>query len=671
LTSYAAEIDLFDGIATQARLPLAFLAISYAPGVQPAQRSPGGEDRILAAAALLTDECPLTIGDETRVWLHGHEPWIMSSPNGSFMALLSRSPDPLGLTTRLGRLLMTGQPRLGQAAAEVLSGITPPFGVVSCSGPGRPVIAATDLTGSRHLYWYQGDGWAGLSTSALALACCAGTGPDADALVVRAMLGFHLGTSSPFHGVHKLGPAEAAALTAGRVQTARYATPWPTQDRQKLTAAAVADTLAGLLRACGEWTSATFPAAVLELSGGLDSRILLAAIPRSDRGRLRALTLDTAGADTVIARQLAAATGLDHQVLPLAGLSALTPEQAWAIVARSAVRDDCSANPVSHGVLDWAEQHARTGPRIQGAGGEIARGFYYLGQRQHRRATAALASRLARWRLMTNEAVDPRCMGADVAGWARAACVHEVTQLLTGYRSNWLAATDEFYARERVARWAGVRLSAASTEQTILSPLLHPDFVSIARACPPAVKRNSRLMAMVLARLDPELARLPLDSGIPPVRLAAPGVLGHARNAPFTGKKTLRKVRQRLSGAGRPGLGQPALSALVVAHWRSEPHLLAGIAATGLADAAWVDQLLDGGCDADPATVGYLANLAVMTQALAVRPRPPRCWPGGHSAGPGRSRTPWPEPPRWRPARRTGARATQTAGTGGPRPGMS
>jgi asparagine synthase (glutamine-hydrolysing) len=624
-----AEIELLDGINAQARLPLAFLAVSHGPGAQPAAGSPGGEDRIRAGAALLTDEWPLATGAQTRVWLHGHEPWIMSSANGSFMALLSRSPDPLGLTTRLGRLLTTGQPRLGQAASEVLSGITPPFGVVSCAGPGRPVIAATDLIGSRHLYWCQGDGWAGLSTSALALACCAGAGPDADALVVRAMLGFHLGTSSPFGGIHKLGPAEAAALTAGRVQTARYATPWPTQDapvRERRSAASraaeVAGTLAALLRACGEWTAGTFPGAVLELSGGLDSRVLLAAIPRSGRPQVHGLTLDTAGPDTVIARQLAAVTGLDHQVLPLTGLSALAPEQAWAIVARSAIRDDCSANPVAHGVLDWAEQRARAGPRIHGAGGEIARGFFYLGQRQHRRASAALARRLARWRLMTNESVDPRCLGTEVAGWARAASLDEVRQVLTGYRSDWLTATDEFYARERVVRLAGVRLSAASTERTILSPLLHPDFVAIARACPPAVKRNSRLMAMVLARLDPELARMPLDSGVLPVRLAAPGVLGCARNAPFTGKKAMRKVHQRLSGLGRPGLGQPALSALVVEHWRREPQLLTGIPATGLADAAWLDQLLDGRCAADPATVGYLANLAVMTRPLAVRACP-------------------------------------------------
>jgi len=44
------------------------------------------------------------------------------------------------------------------------------------------------------------------------------------------------------------------------------------------------------------------------------------------------------------------------------------------------------------------------------------------------------------------------------------------------------------------------------------------------------------------------------------------------------------------------------------------------VAATGLADDAWIGRMLAGACEPDPATVGYLANLVVMTEAVAVAP---------------------------------------------------
>jgi asparagine synthase (glutamine-hydrolysing) len=544
-------------------------------------------------------------------------------PDGSFTAMLSRSPCPPGLMSRLADLL--GQRRadplfIDPAAAGILRGITPPFAVASCAGQHQPVIAATDLMGCRHLYWYQGNGWAAVSTSALALACCAAAGPDNRAIAVRAMLGFHLGTSSPFTGIQKLGPAGLCALSHGRVHVTQYASPWPepAKPSRGVDPADLARRLADLLQSCGARSVQEFPDAVIELSGGLDSRIQLAAIPPASRSGLQGITLDVAGAtDGYVARRLASVTGLDHRVLSIAPLADLTPARAWALVRRSAIRDDCSGNPVAHGVLDWAEERLGTQPRINGAGGETARGFYYRSQRQHPQASDRLIGRLARWRLMTNEAVDAGCLGAVLASWARRTAVSEVQRVLTGYQRDWLTSTDEFYTRERVVRWAGLRLSASSTERTVLSSMLHPDYVALARACPPSLKRNSRFMAMVLAGLDANLAGIPLDSGYVPTRLAAPTALDRARSCSVTGRKLVHKIHQRLASAGQPGVGQCVLSSLVVEHWRNEPQLLEGLPATGLADGRWLSRLLDGNCEADPATVGYLTNLLVITESTA------------------------------------------------------
>jgi asparagine synthase (glutamine-hydrolysing) len=625
LGTYAGQPGPDDDAAT-ARLPLAFLAVSYEAGAEPAPGEPGGENRVRAAAAMLTDQGAQSVGGGTKIWLHGPEPWTMPRADGGFTALLSRSPCPAELTARLGGLLAKRRQHplaIDPAAADMMRVITPPFAVVSCAGQERPVLAATDLMGCRHLYWHQGDGWAAMSTSALALARCVAAEPDREAIAVRSMLGFHLGTRSPFSRIHKFGPAALCALFHGKVHVTQYADPWPEPAwaGSAPPPAELARTIARLLRTCGAWTAAEFPDSVLELSGGLDSRIQLAAVPPARRAMLRGVTLDTAGTrDSLVARRLAGITGLDHRVLSLDPLTELSPPEAWALVRRSAVRDDCSANPISHGVLDWVEDRVGTQPRIHGAGGETARGFYYLGQRQHPRVTNRLASRLARWRLMTNEAVDARCLGTELARWVRSTAIGEVQQVLDSYQCDWLTATDEFYTRERVVRWAGVRLSASSTERTVLSSMLHPDFVALARSCPPSLKRNSRFMAMVLAALDPNLARIPLDSGYIPAGLAAPTILGRARSSSVTGKKIVHKIHQRLSSAGQPGVGQAVLGRLVLEHWRSEPHLLMALPATGLADGAWLGRLLDGSCDADPATMGYLSNLLVMAETTTVDP---------------------------------------------------
>lgn len=570
---------------------------------------------------MLTDRPAREVGGGTQIWLHGQEPWITGPrPDGSFTAMLSKSPCPPGLMSRLGDLL--GKRRadplfIDPTAAGILRGITPPFAVASCAGQDQPVIAATDLMGCRHLYWHQGKGWAAVSTSALALARCAAAGPDSQAIAVQAMLGFHLGTSSPFADIQKLGPAGLCALSRGQVHVTQYASPWsePAKPAGGVAPADLARRLAGLLRSCAAWSVQEFPDAAIELSGGLDSRIQLAAIPPASRSGLHGITLDVAGAtDTSVARRLASLTGLDHRVLPIAPLADISPARAWALVRRSAIRHDCSGNPVAHGVLDWAEERLGMQPRINGAGGETARGFYYPSQRQHPRANDRLTARLARWRLMANEAVDARCLGADLAPWARGAATSEVRRVLTGYQRDWLSSTDEFYTRERVVRWAGLRLSASSTERTVLSSMLHPDYVALARACPPSLKRNSRFMAMVLSGLDANLARIPLDSGYVPARLAAPTVLDRARSGRITGKKLAHKIHQRLASAGQPGVGQCVLSGLVVEHWRSEPQLLMALPATGLVDAPWLGRLLEGRCQADPATVGYLTNLLVIIE---------------------------------------------------------
>src|SRR5450631_3695922 len=179
-----------------ARLPKAFLAVSSAAGARLDRRGSGGELRVRAAAAMLTDASPVTAGaGDTRVWLSGPGPgdsW--TGPGAGFAVLLARLPHRAPAAAEIRALLPDPRQEplsAGPDAARVMAGLTPPFAVVCCDGPARPVLAATDQLGHRHLYWCQGDGWAAMGTSSLALAYLAGAGMDKEALAVYGQLGFH------------------------------------------------------------------------------------------------------------------------------------------------------------------------------------------------------------------------------------------------------------------------------------------------------------------------------------------------------------------------------------------------------------------------------------------------------------------------------------------------
>lgn len=585
------------------------LAISADPGAGPPVPPAGTGLRHLPGSEIATT---YQSGDGW-VAVTGPDPGdrVPDRSPGALTVRLTRSVrDRAGdLTTdRLAGLLGDGTALDGAALCRIL----PPFAAAHRDTGDRPLVLVSDWLGFRHLYWWQGDGVAAVATSALALAELAGAELDLAALGVQSRLGWQVGVATPFQGVAKLPPGCAVVLHHGHAQVRRYAEATLAADPPPSGLDSVVAELAENLRDTVTGCLTDHPDTVLQLSGGQDSRLLLAAVPPRLRPGLRALTLDHhGGAESRVAQWLSQACRLDHQIVWLDERPPTDPGPAYRAALAAATALGASSSPLALAPLQLVEADLEQGRRFSGVAGETARGFYYPGQPRHATTSPELVGRLAGWRLFTNESVEPAALEPDFAAGADRAALAAVGACFAGYHRDWLRATDEFYLWQRVQRWAGAHASAVATQRGSLDPLLDRRFLQLALTPAPADKRHSRLTGRLIHRLDPALAAIPLDSGLVPARLARPGLAGSLSVAGWSTGKAARKVWQRLRRARRAQLGAAELGCLVQEHWRADPDLVAPIRRTGLVRDSWLDELLDGRRTASPTTVAFLVNLLV------------------------------------------------------------
>jgi asparagine synthase (glutamine-hydrolysing) len=375
---------------------------------------------------------------------------------------------------------------------------------------------------------------------------------------------------------------------------------------------AAADEMAASLR---EWQTgylSDHPDAMLQLTGGHDSRILLAAIPRDRRAGVGALTLgDPTSPDVTIAARLAARDGLRHQVYRLDQQQPPTPEEAHTLALVAARAMECQASPLALAPLMLAESNLPQGHRLAGLGGEVARGFYYAGQPAGATTSPALVERLARWRLFSNEAVEAGVLAPSFVAEAQTATLATLSGLFPA--GDWLRATDDFYLFHRMHRWAGVHGTVAAVRRYYVNPMFDRRFVELALAVAPADKRDSLLLGRIMTRLDPALAAIPLDSGLRPSQLASRSLGTRLAVTTQTGRKMVRKVSQRLTRGRRAQLGAAEFGDLVLAHWRAEPKAIQPLFDVNLIRPDWLDGLLKGTHDAQPTTLAFLLNVLAAT----------------------------------------------------------
>lgn len=584
----------------------AFLAVSVAPHA--AARLPRPSEAVLSC--LSDDETAVDRVDESPGgWVafagaDGSD--ILGEPGGAFTVRLSRllrTRDSEPATADLPALIAAGAP-----LAELL----PPFAAAHREGPGEPVRLAGDWLGYRQLYWWRGDGIAAVSTSARALSVLSGGGLDQEGLAAQAMIGWQVGDRTLFDRVRALPPASIVTLAEGEATLRTYAEPLAPAGPAPSVDDAVAEMAEILLGLQGSLLE-SHPEAVLQLTGGHDSRILLGAIPEKLRRGLGALTLGEPGhPDVVIAARLCQRYGMRHDARRLDDEHP-SPAGAHAVSLAAAEALECLASPMALAPLLLTEARLDQGYRLSGLGGEVARGFYYAGQPAGAETLPKLVRRLAQWRIVANEAVEEAALAPAFRAEARDATFAALTGLFDS--GDWLRATDRFYLYHRMHRWSGAHGTVAAVRRLAVNPMFDRRFIELALAVAPSEKRDSLLLGRLMSRLDPELARMPLDSGLIPARLGRRDAATRLSLATVTARKVARKVRQRLTHGRNPQLGAAGMAELVLAHWRAEPSAAKALYDQPVLDRAWLDGIFDGTRSPAATTVAFLVNL------LAAGPR--------------------------------------------------
>jgi asparagine synthase (glutamine-hydrolysing) len=502
-----------------------------------------------------------------------------------------------------------GCPPAWPAAAD----FTPPFALALLDRRRDSVRVVTDAIGLSHVYVAQGDGVAVVSSSALACAQLLGRGIDAAAMFGMAQTGSMIGTDTPFAGVRKLAAGDCATLHDGVLAVTAMAAP-ATPDSVNI------DDAARVLRSVMTALAAQFPEAEFELSGGMDSRLLLAALPAPARAAHAGFTIGTPDApDVVVAKLIAAREGMAHSVAdPDAVLATVDLPPLLDKVAHD---HQFSTNPLDRVLIAAIGQQFRA-PRFSGQNGEALRGFYYAGQRLGAEPTRAMALRLVDWRLLANDSVDPQLFSSAFVAAQRPALRDRLADIVLDCRGiTWAQKIDTLYERERMQHWCGIGISGICHERQILMPFFDPRMTAFARAVAPREKAGARLAARLLAALDAGLAGLPLDSGMSPRALATGGVRSLLARTGAVTKKALRKIGQRLRRQPAATVSASSTTAMFWAQIGAAGLDVAPLRHWGIFDNAALDRFVDGSWRPDRPTLGFLINCSAMARVLGAHAR--------------------------------------------------
>lgn len=422
--------------------------------------------------------------------------------------------------------------------------IVPPFGVVFGTKKDAVVYAAVDSYGLKHMYYSEIDNFVAVSSSALLISKIIRSTLNEEGLAVLSKVGHLLGDLTLFRNVRKVPEACVCKIKNAQIEFSSYS-----KSLLKQEVSSEQDCLQSgkrIIRACMESCLNAHPDAAIQLSGGIDSRLLISAIEPRNRSRLTAITIAEPVSDLQSAISISKICSMSHNIIDLSPLRNLAKEDTYGFVKEASVQCDFTMNPFSRAVLHWVEKKLGYMPRLSGENGEYARGFYYPGQVDRSSFTRQMIERLARWRILVNDLVDKNIFKPDYQQFILDVTFSNIEKIFYGHSGNWLDRTDVFYLLGRMQHLKGSEFSSFAINRPLLMPFFDQRFISWATSIPPKEKRNNRLVAKLIHEFEPILSSLSLDTGIPPDCFFKRGLTPKMLRASFYIKKASAVLARKL-----------------------------------------------------------------------------------------------------------------------------
>ena len=493
---------------------------------------------------------PLVTDPETGSWLIALGTWFHTA------GYASGAEDRL-----LKRYLETDPVRLGRE----LEGF---FVLAIGDAKSREVIVLTDLVGSCHSFMRATSAGTILSSSSLLLAALEEAHLDPVACHEFISTGIIYEDRSCYREVRKLGPAGVFRFGPGGARaTQRY---WQISE-------VAPESLGGDAAVDGLWESVTravrrvqtlYPNPVCDLTGGYDSRSLVAAFVGAGVRCTTVVSGPPESADVVISRSLAQMLGLPH-----------LHNEPRQQISFDELQKSLALTDGEYDLVEYAqirENHCRLAPRfeisINGSFGEVARGYWWelllprLGARGP--LDARKVARLRYGAQPFDASIFPPADRLDVV--AHFAGVIERTNAgLAGFPNTF--QMDHAYLMMRMQRWQGRIASSTNQIWPCLSPFLFRSVLETMLRTRALLRWRSLLVRKMLARFQPEMAAYPLEHGFPAEPTTWKNFYRLWPLASYFGHKVASKLA-RTMGVHRAAAEAPVGSRFVprLALWREE-----------------------------------------------------------------------------------------------------
>lgn len=452
----------------------------------------------------------------------------------------------------LDRYLSVGPERL----AKALEGF---FVILIGDARLQVTYCITDIIGSCHCFVRSLGNVLSLSTSSLLLAGLHQAKLDPTASQEFLRTGVIYEDRTLFQDIRKLQPASVYRVEGNQLYS--VCSYWSLRDLdfESLGAKQAVGMLAENLTVVAKKISARFPSPICDLTGGYDSRAVVAAFVTSGVNFSTTVSGAHDSPDAVVSAGLAKMLRLRHQCI------ARATNLSFATLVQAIQLTDGEYDPFEYSGTMKVHENLSEGNdiSINGSFGELARGYWWELLQPRIGAPNAFDARRVAARRFAPLSTDASLFPPDL----RIDLIDHFTQIIkranTGLESHPnTAMMDNVYLALRMQRWQGRIASSTNQIWPCLSLFLFRSVLETILKTHHKIRHRSLLIRMLLNQIQPEMASFPLEHGYPAAPFSAlnsykflPLVLHYAEKAFFKAQKLSRMTPSK--APGRPP--QPAI----------------------------------------------------------------------------------------------------------------